>query len=119
MKKLLRTLCILCLFVIPGISRAQCGVGFSTVTLNWDYLDYFVYTGNYISPNYLPSNAQSQTQHFAFGTNRLTIAHNFADANSLGEDVQHTGEAGSFGTGADIHFNGNGDGIHTMYRASE
>ncbi len=97
------------MLAFPGMLRAQCAAGYSQATLNWDYLDYFVYTGNYTSANgYLPSNALSQTQNFAFGLNRLTISHNYADANSLGENTAHTGEAGSYGTGADINFTGNG-----------
>jgi hypothetical protein len=81
----------------------------NNVTLNWDYLDFLIYTGNYTSGGgFLASNAWSQTQNYAFGTNRLTITHNFADGASLGENGGHTGEAGSYGTGDDIAFNGNG-----------
>ncbi len=78
--------------------QAQCGPGTQQAILNWDYLDFFTYTGNYTSANgYLPNNTWSRTQNFAFGTQRLTIAHNYADANSLGENNSHTGEAGTFG----------------------
>lgn len=112
MKKLLpsyRTCAIALGIFYSSFAMAQCPGGYTQVTLNWDYLDYFVYTGNYTSANgYLSSNALSQTQNFAFGAQRLTIAHNFADANSLGENTAHTGEAGSYGVGADINFNGNG-----------
>ncbi|MCU0380681.1 MAG: hypothetical protein MUE58_05775, partial [Chitinophagaceae bacterium] len=95
--------------------QAQCGPGTQQAILNWDYLDFFTYTGFYTSANgYLPNNTWSRTQNFAFGTQRLTIAHNYADANSLGENVTHTGEAGTFGNqngaavDADIEFIGNG-----------
>ncbi len=89
--------------------KAQCTAGYTQASLNWDLLDYFVYSGNYTSSQgYLASNAAARTQHFAFGTQRLTIAHSFADAAILGENTSHTGETGSFGTGADINFNTNG-----------
>jgi len=108
MKKLLPVLSICTLFN-AAYTNAQCPAGYNQVTLNWDDLDYFTYTGNYTSANgYLSSNALSRTQNFAFGTQRLTITHNFNDANSLGENGNHTGEAGSYGTGDDINFNGNG-----------
>ncbi len=69
-------------------SQAQCVAGYQQAILNWDYLDYFTYTGNYTSANgYLPSNAASRTQNFAFGTQRLTIGHNYTDANAgMGEN---------------------------------
>ena len=96
-------------------SQAQCLAGYQQAILNWDYLDYFTYTGNYVSPNYLPNNTASQTQNFAFGTQRITIRHNYTDANAgMGENNTHTGEAGTFGNvnplanDADIQFIGNG-----------
>ena len=110
MKKFLRTtLGIVCLALTATQSQAQCATGYNSTSLNWDLLDYFPYTGNYTSANgFLPSNAQARTQYFAFGTQRLTITHNFADANSLGENGTHTGETGSYGNGEDINFTANG-----------
>ncbi len=103
MKKFVLLAGILGLFSVSAI--AQC----TNVTLNWDYLDYFPFTGNYTSSaGYLPSNTFSRTQHFAFGRQRLTIVHNFSDANVFGENGTHTGEAGSYGTGEDINYTGNG-----------
>ncbi len=97
-------------FLTPLTGNAQCIAGYSQVTLNWDYLDYFSYTGNYTSPNgYLASNAAAQTQIFSFGTQRVTIVNNYTAAGNLGEDVTHTGDAGSYAIGnADVHFIGNG-----------
>jgi hypothetical protein len=102
-------------------TQAQCGAGTQQAILNWDYLDYFTYTGWYTSANgYLQSNAAAQTQNFAFGTQRLTITHNYADANSFGENTTHTGEAGTFGNqngaavDADIQFRGDGTIILTF-----
>jgi hypothetical protein len=109
MKTFLRTLSTLCLALSLSTAFSQCPAGYNQAILNWDYLDFFTYTGNYTSANgYLSSNALSQTQNFAFGTQRVTITHNFPDANSLGENGTHTGETGSYGTGDDINFNSNG-----------
>ena len=106
----------LVLSLIMNTSVAQCPGGYTKASLNWDYLDYFSYTGNYTSANYyLTSNLLSRTQNFAFGTQRLAIVHNYSDANSLGENATHTGEAGSYGDGdgntvndMDIQFRSNG-----------
>jgi hypothetical protein len=99
-----RSLLLLSLYLISFTgTNAQCPAGFNQVTLNWDYLDYFPYSGNYTSGNgYLSSNTLARTQNFAFGTNRLTISHQYADANSLGENGTHTAAAGD-----DIQFIGN------------
>lgn len=97
--------------LLPGNADAQCIAGYNQVTLNWDALDYFSYTstGNYVTNNYLTNISQAQNQYFAFGTQRLTVTNNYAAANNLGEDVTHTGDAGSYGVGhADVHFLGNG-----------
>ncbi|MEO7983960.1 MAG: GEVED domain-containing protein, partial [Bacteroidota bacterium] len=44
------------------------------------------------------------TQNFAFGTNRLTIAVANSNVTLGGENTTHTGESGSYGTGADVLF---------------
>jgi hypothetical protein len=88
-------------------STAQCTTGYNKVTLNWDYLDYFTYSGDYTNGNgYLPSHEWALTQHFSFGTNRLTIdvpylsfiqgGDNNANDVDPGDDVQFT--AVSFGS---------------------
>jgi len=108
--KIALSLILLCVLFFNS-AVAQCGAGYSQVTLNWDNLDYFSYSGNYVSGTngYLSSNALVKTQNFAFGTQRLTITNNYADAGVLGENGTHTGDAGSYGIGKqDINFNGNG-----------
>ena len=99
-----RSLLLLSLYLISfTATNAQCPAGFNQVTLNWDYLDYFPYSGNYTSGNgYLSSNTLARTQNFAFGTNRLTISHQYADANSLGENGTHSAVVSD-----DIQFIGN------------
>ncbi|MEO5681985.1 MAG: GEVED domain-containing protein [Chitinophagaceae bacterium] len=91
---------------------AQCGAGYNQVTLNWDYLDYFSYSGFYTTTAadvYLASNTQAQTQNFAFGTQRVVITNNYTGTTNLGEDATHTGDAGSYAVGnVDVHFIGNG-----------
>lgn len=109
MKIFLRTLSTLCLALSTIVAFGQCPSGYNQVVLNWDYLDYFTYTGNYTSANgYLSSNALVKTQTFSFGTQRVVITNNFADANVLGDNGLHTGETGGYGTGDDIEFNANG-----------
>jgi hypothetical protein len=125
-RKVARTISILIisaasLVLSIGRVQAQCGVGTQQAILNWDYLDFLVYTGSYTSANgYLQNNTWAGTQYFAFGTQRLTIAHNYSDANSFGENTSHSGEAGTFGnqnpsaTDADIQFRGPGTIILTF-----
>ena len=103
---------ILLCFLIPNTLTAQCGAGYSKVTLDWDYLDYFSYTGLYTNTAanaYLTGNSQAQTQNFTFGTQRLTITNGFNNAENLGENALHTGDANSYGIGSqDLNFNANG-----------
>jgi hypothetical protein len=98
--------CILALAVICsaiGNANAQC----TTTVLDWDYREFFARNTSTIR-SYV-SLAQSQTQYFGFGANRITMTHNYTtDDNIVGDNVEHTGEAGSFGTGADVQFIGNG-----------
>src|ERR1700712_793242 len=109
MRTFLRTLSTLCLALSTIAAFGQCPAGYNQVVLNWDYLDYFTYTGNYTSANgYLSSNALVKTQTFSFGTQRVVITNNFADVNVLGDNSLHTGETGGYGTGDDIEFNANG-----------
>lgn len=118
MKRNLRTLCMIYAVAVATLSNAQCPSGYNTVTLNWDYLDYLSYTGNYTSTNYyLSSNALSKTQRFGFGTQGVTIVHNYADANAPGENGNNTAETGAYGTGDDVQFIGNGTVIFTFDNA--
>jgi hypothetical protein len=49
----------------------------------------------------------SQTQAFAIGVNRVVVFYP-GTMSTTGENTAHTGEAGSFGAGADVQYNGNG-----------
>ena len=84
---------------------SQCIAGSTTANLNWDNLDYLVTTGNYTG---YVTVAMSQTQAFAIGVNRVAVVYP-ATVTTAGENTLHTGEAGSFGTGADVQYNGNGN----------
>ncbi len=77
-------------------AEAQC----STVNLNWDYLDF-------LDLNFVTL-AQSQSQKFALGTQYVTFTHNYTGTNIVGENATHTGETGSYGTGADVQLMGDG-----------
>ena len=83
---------------------AQCASGWNTATTKWDNLDYLVTTGNYavfVTP------AMAATQGFALGRNGFTINYPGTITNT-GENILNTAEAGSFGSGADISYSGNG-----------
>src|SRR5438270_7205997 len=81
--------------VASGIfSFAQCPVGSSTATVNWDNLDYLTQSGNYAA---FVSTAMMQTQKFTMGVNRLSI--NFpATMTTAGETTINTAETGSYGS---------------------
>ncbi len=84
-------------------SSAQC----TNTVLDWDYRDFFARNNSTIR-GYV-SLAQSQNQRFAFGANTLIIQHTYTDNNSIGgENTTHTGETGSYGSGADVQFTGDG-----------
>jgi hypothetical protein len=93
-------LCFLC-----NSSQAQCPANYTNHILDWDYADFMVSDGDY---NGYVSLAQAQTQRFAFGTQRLTITHNYTAGNNKGDNTSNTGETGSYGTGADVNFSGDG-----------
>ena len=117
MKKSLHTACIfifLHLCIYPDDAVAQCGAGTTRDTLNWDYLDFLPNSGTYISPIAFISLAQSQKQRFTFGTQHVTVTHNYSGANIGGDVITHTGETGSFGNGADIRFRNNGSVTFTF-----
>jgi hypothetical protein len=105
LRKLILIPLLLLLFITNSDElKAQCTAGYSQVTLNWDNLDYFAYTGYYVAgaPGYyLSGTGDVTTQNFAFGTNRLTIA---LSANiSAGENATHTGELTGY-TGDDVQY---------------
>ncbi|MBI2731401.1 MAG: T9SS type A sorting domain-containing protein [Sphingobacteriales bacterium] len=100
---------VLFLLIVTDL-KAQCSAGFSTATVNWDWLDYLVSSGNYAPNANYPGVPLSlaQSQAFAMGKRRLVITNNFSSANILGENTINTAEAGSYGAGADVQFKGNG-----------
>ncbi len=99
-----KLLTILLFIAVSTSSPAQCIVGSNTANTNWDNLDYLITTGSYAG---YVSAAMSQTQAFALGVNRVAIFFP-ATVTTFGENITHTGEAGSFGIGADVQYNGNG-----------
>jgi hypothetical protein len=91
--------------VFSSTASAQCIAGSNTANTNWDNLDYLITTGNY--SGYVTT-AMSRTQAFAIGVNRVVVVYP-STITTTGENTTHTGEAGSFGTGADVQYNGNGN----------
>src|SRR5690606_3259149 len=84
-------------------SKAQC----TNTVLDWDYRDFFARNNTEIR-KYV-SLSQAQTQYYMFGANKLVVTHNYSDDDDiLGDNTSHTGESGSFGSGADVQFIGNG-----------
>ena len=89
-------------------SFSQC----TNANVNWDNLDYISTQTNanyatYINTPTLVAN-MVQIQRFTIGTNRVVFSTNLPSTGILGENTTHTGESGSFGTGADAYFTGNG-----------
>lgn len=100
----IRLAALLLLTAVSTPSKTQCLAGSNTANLNWDNLDYLVTTGNYSG---FVTAAMSQSQAFAIGVNRVVINYP-ATITTAGENTVHTGEAGSFGTGADVQYANNG-----------
>lgn len=100
----IRLAALLLLTAVSTPSKSQCLAGSNTANLNWDNMDYLVTTGNYAG---FVTAAMSQNQAFALGVNRVAISYP-ATITTAGENTVHTGEAGSFGTGADVQYNNNG-----------
>ncbi|MBL7743112.1 MAG: T9SS type A sorting domain-containing protein [Chitinophagaceae bacterium] len=89
---------------------AQC----TNTVIDWDYREFFA-QNNATIRTYV-SLAQSQSQVFALGANKLTITHNYTTSSSIaGENNTHTGSAGSYGSGADVEFTGNGTVTFTFH----
>ncbi|MGB8191478.1 MAG: GEVED domain-containing protein [Chitinophagaceae bacterium] len=104
MKKLLRAYILSCLCICCGLlASAQCASGWNSATINWDNLDYITRNGAY---NTFVTNAMRDTQYFTLGINRVKMQLNGLAPN--GENVTNTAEAGSFGSGADVEYNGLG-----------
>lgn len=86
-------------------SIAQCPSGYGIATTNWDQLDYLTRNGTYAS---FVTNAMMQTQNFTLGVNRFNIQFPTGTMTTNGENASNTAETGSFGTGEDVEYNGNG-----------
>ncbi|TAH05504.1 MAG: T9SS C-terminal target domain-containing protein [Sphingobacteriales bacterium] len=86
-------------------AMAQCPGTSTTASANWDLMDYLVTSGNY--SGYVTT-AMAETQGFAIGRNRFTITYPSATITNNGEATTNTAETGSFGTGADVSYSGNG-----------
>lgn len=99
------------LFAITGNNAAaQC----TNATVNWDQLDYLWNSGGsapYV--NYV-NNTREQTQRFAIGPSVVTIATSNSgliappSGTTSAENTTNTAEAGSYGSGADVQYIGNG-----------
>lgn len=83
--------------------KAQCTAGYSAAGINWDAMA-FLHEGLGTSV----TTSVAQYQRFAFAKNVLSVTHNYSAANSAGETTVHTGETGSYGSGADVEFKLNG-----------
>ena len=110
-------LLIILVFLFHSLfTSAQCPIGFRD-TLNWDYLDFIPNSGAYITPTAFVTLAQSQTQRFTFGTQVVTVTHNYTGNNVGGDVSTHTAETGSYGKGDDIKFKNNGTVTFTFKTA--
>lgn len=91
-----------------SIVNAQCPSGYNQYRLDWDSHDFIPNTGSYVAPTPYVTLAQSQTQRFVFGTQKVTITHNYAGARDPGDNTTNTAAGISYGNGADVEFVGNG-----------
>ncbi|MEO6670701.1 MAG: GEVED domain-containing protein [Ferruginibacter sp.] len=117
MKKniLLKTLFAVLLFVgYSTQTNAQCGTGYTRDTLNWNYLDFLKSNGYYSG---FVTLAQSQSQRFAFGTQVISVTHNFSAGNNLADDTTFTAQTASYGNGANLRFKSNGTVTFTFQTA--
>jgi hypothetical protein len=101
----LRVTYIFAALLFAAISSPSAFSQCSTANLNWDNLDYLITTGNYSG---FVTAAMSQSQGFAIGKNRVVINYP-GTITTTGENVSHTGELSSYGTGADVQYSGNGN----------
>lgn len=104
-----------CIYHQPKHLYAQCGPGYTQAQLNWDYLDYY-FNSNGSNPysNFI-NDAKEMSQRFGIGTTWVTIT---TSVNTLinpgtggtitNENGTHTGESGSYGSGYDVQYVGNG-----------
>ena len=102
MKRIL--LCLTALFTISIATYGQCPAGMSQGRVDWDNLEFFPSAGL----STYTTLTHSQTQTFALGANRMTLTHNYTGSNAVGEEATHTVETGTYGTGEELQFLGNG-----------
>ncbi|HEU4471080.1 MAG TPA: GEVED domain-containing protein [Flavisolibacter sp.] len=97
---------LLCLvLLLPSFFvKAQCPAGASTAQVNWDHLDFLSQTGTYAG---FVSTGMMQNQRFTIGRNKLSVGLS-AFITTTGENTTNTAEAGSYGAGADVSFDGRG-----------
>lgn len=103
-------LIILFHFLFPAAIFSQC----TNYTVNWDYLDFLHNSANWYNFNnpstgqMFVTNTMKQSQNFAMGPkNTLTIASTLPVGSSgsfWGDVADHTGDGGSYGSGADIKY---------------
>jgi hypothetical protein len=94
MKRNIPSIIILILLLIASLFlKAQCPVGSTTATMNWDNLDYLTRNGTYVS---FVTNQMRDTQYFTIGVNRAKIQLNGISTN--GENTFNIAEIGAFGT---------------------
>ena len=87
--------------VLLGLrASSQCGAGYTSSQINWDFLDYIVSTGSYSG---FVTNAMAGTQNFMMGTTRVTIAAATPSFTLAGENASHTGELAGY-TGQDVQY---------------
>jgi hypothetical protein len=104
------TFFLLMLLAITGSkAEAQC----TNATVNWDNLDYYWNSGGSAPYASYITSAKEQTQKFAIGPSYMTIGlSNSALMNPgtgvSGENTTNTAEAGSYGSGADVQYIGDG-----------
>jgi len=100
-RKFTQTLLVCLVSVLLGLSASsQCGAGYTSSQINWDFLDYIVSTGSYSG---FVTNAMAGTQNFMMGTTRVTIAAATPSFTLAGENANHTGELAGY-TGQDVQY---------------
>lgn len=106
--------CILIAMLMMYVaSYAQCPSGYTTASLNWDYLDF-------LDPSFSQNTlAVCQNQKFAFGTQVVSVTTSFANSPTstnppslsriVGENSNVTAKSGTYSTpGDDVQFMGDG-----------
>jgi hypothetical protein len=115
MKNFLQILCFAVGTISASYSNAQCGAGYTQAQLKWDNLDYYYNSGGGTPYNSYVTDAMAQTQKFAIGVNSISFFLSSLNSFSVnGENISHTGESGSYGTGADAQFTTSTNSVRTI-----